>query len=155
MGKNRGHDDSWLLQLNFLEMDFEEIEYALDTQRENTPPEMVDKIFGHWGNSISISVTGKVGEVFAQTSLNNPVIFYLENNEIAFASNVAIAKARLWLNDKIFFHTVEMGKWEKFTFLPIPQPYFLYLLQSVWVAQEEWIFKDGLRWEIVLDPENI
>ena len=152
--RNRGSDDSWLLQLNMLEMDFEEIQSNLDDLRENTPPEMVEKIFGHWDGSISIPITGLVSEVFSETSLDHPIIFYVENNEIAFASNVTIAKARLWLNDKIYFHTIEMGKWEKFTLLPVPQPYFLFLLQSIWVAQEEWKFKNGIRWEIIIDTEN-
>jgi len=143
--RNRGSDDNWLLQLNLLQMDFDEIEYDMDEMREKTPPDMVDKIFGTWEGSISLPITGDVSRAFFEASSEQPVIFHCENNEISFGSNVAIAKARLWVDDKILFHTVNVGKWEKRHLVLVPQPYFLYLVENIWVAQDKWQFRNGLR----------
>ncbi|MCX6745645.1 MAG: hypothetical protein NTX00_01340 [Candidatus Parcubacteria bacterium] len=151
MEKNRRRDDGWLLQMNLLQMDLEEIENSLDEWRDQVPPDMVDKIFGKWENSISVPLPGEVWGKTSDSKPELPVKFYSEDNQLFLVATRDLTDARLWHNDQVLFY---QNSWDKDTAGPIPKIFFLFLIEDPFVKQEEWRFKNGLRWEIISSPNK-
>ena len=146
MGKNRSHDDSWLLQMNLIQMQLDEFENSLDELRDHIPPDMTDRVFGKWENSFSFPLPISVWNKSSDAKPELPVKFYSENNELFLVATRDLSDARLWLNDRVIFY---LPDWEKDAACPIPQIAFLFLLDDPFVKQEEWCFKNGLKWEII------
>jgi len=144
--RKANEDDGWLLQLNMMQMQLEEFEASIDEMHDRVPPEMHERVFGKWGDSLNVSLPKAVWQQSSDPKPKLPVQFYSENDQLFLVATRNLAHARLWLNDRVLAY---QNDWDSDTAMPISQIAFLFLLDNPFAKQEEWRFKDGLRWEVI------